>query len=167
MLHLFCAGLMKALTKWILTIILEINDGNKAKIALFDERIDNFPYITPTPHLNWSSFKGGITQFARKSKKEKMHATGSFAGFRSSAFISALFQIYHSIGFNDEVLPNDYDYVNKSIELSLTNIRVKIHRAIETLLDVYFDCKRSEWNPTMFPDFDQKIISVGVYVSLV
>ena len=29
------------------------------------------------------------------------------------------------------------------------------------------DCKRSEWNPTILPEFDQTIVSVGVYVSLV
>ena len=84
------------------------------KLALFDGRMHNFPYVTAMPHLNWSTFNGGILQFARKSKMEKMQATGSFGGFRSSAFISELLQIYHAIGFNDEELPNEYSYVNES-----------------------------------------------------
>jgi len=32
LLHLFCAGLMKSLTQWILTIILEINAKGMNKI---------------------------------------------------------------------------------------------------------------------------------------
>ena len=139
------------------------------RLALFDGRMHNFPYVTAMPHLNWSTFNGGILQFARKSKMEKMQATDSFGGFRSSAFISALFQIYHAIGFNDDVLPNEYNYVNetKQQNLHLFNIRRKIHMALETLLDVYFDCKRTEWDPTTLDDFEKKLISVGVHVSLV
>ena len=129
----------------------------------------NFPYVTGMPHLNWSTFNGGILQFARKSKMEKMQATGSFGGFRSSAFISALFQIYHSIGFNDDVLPNIYNYVRetKCINLRLKDIRSKIQTAIESILDVYFDCKRTEWDPNTLESFEKKLISLNIHVSLV
>jgi len=121
------------------------------------------------PHLNWSVFKGGILQFARKSKKEKQHASGSFGGFRSNAFISALFQIYHSIGFNDDILPNNYIFNDpkKGISLDLKNIRFKIQSAIEKLLDVYFDCKRKEWDPETLPQFQSKLITMGLNLSLV
>ena len=57
------------------------------------------------PHLNWQTFKGGLTKFARKNKREKEQATGAFGGFRSSSFVSILMQIYHAIGFRDDVLP--------------------------------------------------------------
>jgi len=142
---------------------------DESKIARFDERIHNFPYVTPMPHLNWSVFKGGILQFARKTKKDKQHASGSFGGFRSSAFISALFQIYHSIGFNDDILPNNYVFNDprKGISLDLKNIRNKIHSSIETLLDVYFDCKRKEWDPDTLPQFQSKLITMGLNLSLV
>ena len=129
----------------------------------------NFPYVTGMPHLNWSTFNGGILQFARKSKMEKMQATGSFGGFRSSAFISALIQIYHAIGFNDDVLPNIYNYIRetKCINLRLKDIRSKIQTAIESILDVYFGCKRTEWDPNALDSFEKKLISLNIHVSLV
>jgi len=120
------------------------------------------------PHLNWSTFKGGIIQFALKSKKEKMQATGSFGGFRSTAFISALIQIYHSIGFNDEVLSNNQLYSpEEGIALSLVNCRSKIQKAIESLLDVYFDCKRKEWDPSTLSVFQTKLKLMEVHILLV
>ena len=135
---------------------------------MFDGRIHNFPYVTPMPHLNWATFNGGIVQFGRKSKKEKLHATGSFGGFRSSAFISALFQIYHAIGFNDDILQNVYQFINENdvVFLKLNNVRFKVHKAIESLLDVYFDCKRSEWDPNNLNEFQNKLTSAGVHISL-
>jgi len=139
-----------------------------SKIALFDGRIHNFPYVTAMPHLNWSTFKGGIIQFALKSKKEKLLATGSFGGFRSTAFISALIQIYHAIGFNDEVLSNNQIYSSdEGLILNLVDIRSKIQRAIESLLDAYFDCKRKEWDPSTLEVFQTKLKIMEVHVLLV
>lgn len=171
LLHLFCAGLMKSLTQWTLTIIMQVNSKNKNKIALFDSRINNFPYVSNMPHLNWNTFKGGIMQFAVKSKKEKLLATGSFGGFRSTSFISALFQIYHCIGLNDDILPNTYQHrlVAKEEELryNFKNVRTKVRRAIESVLDIYFDCKRKDWCSSTLSVFQNKLSIMEAHVTLV
>jgi len=122
------------------------------------------------PHLNWSTFRGGIVQFATKSKREKLLATGSFGGFRSTAFISALLQIYFSIGFNDDILPNAEHEYSKGIHgtlLKLKNVRNKVQQAIKALLDVYFDCKRKEWKPDYLNAFERKLTVMEVHLKLV
>ena len=57
------------------------------------------------PHLHWTKMKGGIMRFAGKTYQELGRSSGSFGGFRSTTFISLLFQIYYSIGFNGEIVP--------------------------------------------------------------
>jgi len=160
-LHLFCAGLMKALVGWTLTIIEGVASDDK--VALFDGRIHGFPFVTPMPHLNWAYFVGGIMQFNRKSKAEKLQATGSFGGFRSSSFISMLFQVYYAIGVNGDVLPSEHIINNKT----LTNVRGKVLRAIECLLDAYFDCKRKEWRPEYLNEFQNKLSNLSIHLLLV
>jgi len=139
------------------------------KIALFDSRIHNFSYVTSMPHLNWTTFKGGIMQFATRSKKEKLQATGSFGGFRSSSFISALFQIYYAIGFNNDILPNDHRHrrIQEQTYFDVNRVRSKVQIAIETILDVYFDCKRKEWNPDTLDIFQSKLHLMEVHLTLV
>jgi len=160
-LHLFCAGLMKALVGWTLTIIEAASADSQ--VAIFDGRIHCFPYVTVMPHLNWEYYVGGIMQFNRKSKSEKLQATGSFGGFRSSAFISMLFQIYYAIGSNGDVLQADHVTNNKQLD----NVRGKVLKAIECLLDVYFDCKRREWRPEYLTEFQKKLSSLSVHMLLV
>jgi len=142
-------------------------DGKK--IALFDSRIHNFPYVTTMPHVNWTNFKGGIMQFALKSKKEKMQATSSFGGFRSTAFISSLFQIYFAIGFNDDIIPNNHRHMrgHENAFLDVKRVRSKVMTAIEAILEVYFDCKRSEWKPHSLSVFQSKLSLMEVHLSLV
>jgi len=109
-------------------------------------------------------------QFATKSKREKLLATGSFGGFRSTAFISALLQIYFAIGFNDDVLPNaehEHSTGTHGKVLKLKNVRLKVQQAIENLLDVYFDCKRKEWKPDTLDAFQRKLTVMEVHVKLV
>jgi len=166
-LHLFCAGLLKALLGWTLTIIDSVSDVQQ--VSLFDHRIHNFPYVASMPHVNWQHFTGGIMQYNRKSKAEKLLATGSFGGFRSSSFISMLLQTYYAIGSNDDVLKSDI--VTKAakniVSRKLLNVRGKVLKAIECLLDVYFDCKRKEWRPLMLSDFQTKVSTLSVHLLLV
>jgi len=166
-LHLFCAGLLKALLGWTLSIVDSVSDVHQ--VSLFDRRIHNFPYVTAMPHVNWQYFTGGIMKFNRKSKAEKLQATGSFGGFRSSSFISMLLQTFYAIGTNDDVLKSDI--VTKSakniMSRKLYNVRGKVLKAIECLLDVYFDCRRKEWSPLMLTDFQSKISRLPVHLLLV
>jgi len=166
LLHLFCAGLFKALAGWILTII-STTSTDKQK-ALFDSRIHNFPYIYPMPHLNWSYFVGGILKYNQKSKSERLHATGAFGGFRSSSFISMLFQIYYAIGNNDDVITSSVlsRTSSQAVPRPFHNVRAKILKAIECSLDAYFDCKRKEWRPEYLSNFQAKLSSLSVHVLL-
>jgi len=115
------------------------------------------------PHVNWTLFRGGIMQFARKSKKDRLLATGSFGGFRSSAFVSALFQIYFAIGFNCDILKEEYILVGSRF----SNVRSKVQRAIEAVLDVYFDCKKRDWKPNELPILQSKLHLMEVHLTLV
>jgi len=164
-LHLFCAGLMKALLGWTLTIIEGASTAKQ--IALFDGRVHCFPYVTPMPHLNWASYIGGIMQFNRKSKSEKLQATGSFGGFRSTSFISMLLQVYYSIGVNDDVLGGSMIHTPTGNNKALHNVRGKVLMAIECVLDAYFDCKRREWRPDYISEFQKKLSSLSVHMLLV
>ena len=101
-------------------------------------------------------------QFARKSKKDKLLATGSFGGFRSTAFIAALFQLHFAIGFNDDILKEEYAHLRGSRN-SFSDVRSKVQRAIEAILDVYFDCKRREWNPVTLPILQSKLHLMEVH----
>jgi len=95
-LHLFCAGLMKSLTKAIVSIVHNVTTKNKAfshSKGLFDFRISNFEYVHDMPYVHWTKLKGGIMRFAGKSIQELGRSSGSFGGFRSSTFISLLFQV--------------------------------------------------------------------------
>ena len=113
--------------------------------------------VTDMPHLNWETFKGGIMKFARKNKREKEQATGSFGGFSSSSFVSILFQTYYAIGFGIDVLPGDinFEFVtgHDKGNIMLGNVRAKVHNAMTSILDKYFDCKRSEWTNALSNSF--------------
>ena len=92
------------------------------------------------PHVYWTTFSGGLMQFGSKSIKNKELATGSLGGFNSTTFISLLIQIYYSIGFNNNVLPEkNFIYY----DLKLGNVTDKVLSAIASLLDAYFQAKRT------------------------
>ena len=172
-LHNFCAGLMKSLVKFILTIA-----HNLGKIQEFstvasrlEERVIDFCYVHDMPHVNWTKFKDGVMQYVQTSKQEQGRATGSFGGFRSNSFISLLIQIYYSIGFDDYILPGPrkkviWTYKNGDM-IELVDIRGRISRSIESVLDVYFDVKRSEWIEDDVVNFDQKLKNLYTHYMLV
>jgi len=172
LLHLFCAGLMKSCTAWITTIISAVHKDSsglyRANCSVFDKRISCFPYVSEMPHLYWTRFKGGLMQFSRKNKKEKEMATGSFGSFRSTTFISALFQSYYAIGFQGDVLPNDRNFVfrNPIQDVKLGNVTGKVQRAIVSLLDCYFECKRKVWTEENLKFLERKLKLMYLHVGL-
>ena len=169
LLHLFCAGLMKSLVQWVMTIISCIsqypNSGFKNGPVIFDSRISNFPYVHDMPHLYWTTFRSGLMQFGKKSKKEKELATGSLGGFKSTTFISLLVQIYFSIGFNNDVLPTNINFMYYQINLG--NVANKVLIAIASLLDAYFQSKRTTWTNEQLDHFGKTINELYVHLLLV
>jgi len=156
LLHVFCGGLMKTLTKFIISIVEGICSPKYItnlttnmthgeyynKHVLFNDRIDCFPYTTRMPHLNWTRFKGGILKHNCKPK-QVLYATGSFGGFRSTSFISLLVQILYSLG--DDIIPESGHYrLRNGREAKDPGKRIKV--AVVLLLDVYFDSKRRQWS---------------------
>ena len=172
LLHLFCAGLMKSCTAWITTIISAIQKESsgifRSNCSVYDKRISNFPYMSEMPHLHWTRFKGGLMQFSRKNMKEKEMATGSFGSFRSTTFISTLFQSYYAIGFQGDVLPNSGDFVftNNNQNIRLGNVTAKVQRAIVSLLDCYFECKRKVWTKENLDILEHKLKLMYLHVGL-
>ena len=98
-------------------------------------------------------------KFARKNKREKEQATGSFGGFRSSSFVSILMQVYHAIGFRDDVFPGiaNFEFVTEKGKIKLGNVRAKVQNTIASILDSYFDCKRTEWTNALSEEFQNKL----------
>ena len=107
-------------------------------------------------------------KFARKNKREKEQATGSFGGFRSSSFVSILMQVYHAIGFRDDVLPGiaNFEFVTEKGKIKLGNVRAKVQNTIASILDSYFDCKRTEWTNALSEEFQNKLNNMYVHIKL-
>ena len=175
-LHCFCAGLMKSLVKTVISIIFTLSskdDGkNKASFksskGVFDRRISTFGYVHDMPHVHWTIFKAGIIRYVNKSIQEKGRSGGSFGGFRSTSFISLLIQIYYSIGFDGSVLPiGRIQFTNNKKCINLNDMQNKVLRAIYSVLDVYFDVKRKEWNEQDLLHFKSKLSNLYVHYMLV
>jgi len=170
-LHLFCAGLMKSLTKTIVSIVHGITTKNKTYInskGLLDYRISNFDLVHDMPHVYWTKMKGGIMRFAGKTTQELGRSSGSFGGFRSSTFISLLFQIYYSIGFNGEVVPNKCTTFSKGKKsVVIEDIQGPILKTIYYLLDIYFDVKRREWTESEISILSAKLYNLYAHYIIV
>jgi hypothetical protein len=93
-----------------------------------------------------------------KSNAQKGRTTGSLGGMRSSHFVTLLLQAYFCIGFDGSVLPTEKDFLyqrNTAVadvsqkrrriteEVYVGNVSKKILSAIELVLSVYFQCRRS------------------------
>jgi hypothetical protein len=154
------------------------NDSKyKEAKALLDFRLDNFPSGPDLPHVPRTKFRGGLTRLcANKSAQDKNRATGSGGGFRSNHFITALLQLILCIGTNGEILPNEDNYFfkikykpkptkksdqdpakkkisneehgRKEYAVNVKNPTQKFMNAAHSLLDVYFQCKKSEFTET-------------------
>jgi Plavaka transposase len=115
---------------------------------------------------------------ANKSAQDKNRATGSGGGFRSNHFITALLQLILCIGTSGDILPNEDNYEfkikykpkptksaqgskkksNKTSKqeehgrreyaVNVKNPTQKFMNAAHSLLDVYFQCKKSEFTET-------------------
>jgi len=175
-LHCFGAGLMKSLVKTIITIIFNLSskdDGRKKPSfklnkGVFDRRVSMFGYVHDMPHVHWTTFKAGVIRYVNKSTQERGRSGGSFGGYRSNSFISLLIQIYYSIGFDGSVLPTGrIQFTNNKKCIVLTNMQNKVHRAIFSVLDVYFDVKRKEWTEIDLQIFEKKLSNMYVHYMLV
>jgi len=156
-LHLFCAGLMKSLVKTIITIIYTISKLDKIHYSRscmkIDQRIINFEYVNEEmPHVHWTRFNEGIMCHVPSTIQDRGHSTGSFGGYRSTSFISLLIQLFYSIGNDYVILPKNFMLKNTEID-----IQNRVLRAIRTILEVYFDVCRSEWNLHEITLFEKKV----------
>ena len=110
LLHTEAAGISKNVTIWTFNNIniVQENDKNfKDSMVILDNRFINFlPLKCNIEHMKWEYFIFGISQFVDKDKNNRNNTTGTFSGFRSSAFVSILFQLYFCISPNDDILPN-------------------------------------------------------------
>jgi hypothetical protein len=112
--HVFCAGLQKSATSWIMTIVdslSKLDNKYENASALLDQRLKDYPHNPELPHMVNTFFKTGLTSLGtNKSTSEKHQATGSGKGYRSSWWGCALLQIFFCIGYHGDVLPNDINY---------------------------------------------------------
>jgi hypothetical protein len=178
--HVFCAGLMKSAVLWIVTIIACIADiENNNAITLVDQRLKDYPYTPVLPHLVNTFFNKGLTSIAtKKSKDEKSQATGTGQGYRSSWWVCALIQLFFCIGYHGDVLPNSpnfmanvmvYDKETKTKSprnINLGNPTSKVLNLIYTMLDVYFECKRTAFTDGNIERLESAIKSMNVHFDL-
>ena len=152
LLHVFAAGVIKNLVTWILTIIKTISLSSDKRftnnMGVLDNRIINFPYCPMLPHINWTKFTEGLSFLAdNRTQGEKQNATGAGGGYRSSHFVTALFQLYFAIGHNGDVLPidNNYTYSSRHVEdINLGNVTKAVLNAIVATLECYFLAKKTD-----------------------
>ena len=166
-LHLFCAGLMKSLVKSIITVVNSISKLCKEysrSPGVLDSRLSTIGYVHDMPHVYWATVHGGIMRHVGKSKQERSHSTGSFGGFRSTTFISLLIQIYYCIIPDNSILPSADIFIK---HLRVKDVKGRVLRSIYSLLDVYFEVKRSEWEEVDLQNFEQKVNNLYVHYMLV
>ena len=169
--HTEAAGVLKNVTIWTLNIIniVQENDKNfKDSMVILDNRFINFlPLKSNIEHMNWEYFIFGISQFVDKDKNNRNNTTGTFSGFRSSAFVSILFQLYFCISPNDDILPNipKYKFTCNSKSIIVYNLLKIVKCTILIVLDVYFDLKKNIYNETDLTILQNKLYTMVDYVN--
>jgi hypothetical protein len=166
--HVFCAGLMKSTSSWILTIIYAFSkhDSNYSNAAgIFDDRLRNFPHTPKSSHVPYTFFRNGLMSIAEnKDKKEEQQDTGAGGGYRSGYWITALLHTYHCIGYSGDVLPNRANYVFNGINVG--NPTAKVLNLIYSLLNVYFECKRSGFTENQILQLEKELTTCYAHLSV-
>jgi hypothetical protein len=119
---------------------------------MLDARLTNFPAIPDTPHMPKTIFKGGLTRIIKDTNKQV--ATGAGGGFRSSHWITAIFQLIFVIGTDGEILPNTKSFYGKNDE-NLGNVQAKVLDCCYAILICYFECKRSSFTDSQVETLDR------------
>ena len=150
--HVFCAGLMKAAVSWTVNIISTIASASKQKeykyrqsASLFDARLAAFPVIPAAPHLPKTTFKEGLLfkLMRNATAADRSLASSAGGGYRSSHWITAMFQMIFVIGSNGDVLPDNKHFMFNGEDLG--NIQAKVLDCFYCMLICYFECKRSSF----------------------
>jgi hypothetical protein len=165
--HVFCAGLMKSGASWILTIIYAFSkhEGFSNAAGLFDDRLRNFPHTPERCHVPYTFFRNGLMSIAeKKDKKEEQQDTGAGGGYRSGYWITALLHIYHCIGYSGDVLPNRANYEFNGINVG--NPTAKVFNLIYSLLNVYFECKRSGFTENQIQQLEKELKSCHAHLTV-
>jgi hypothetical protein len=139
---------MKAAVFWSITIVSEISKQHRDyenSATLFDARLKEFPTIPETPHLPRTTFKHGLLFKLMRDTTEADRVISSSAGggYRSSHWITAMFQMIFVIGSNGDVLPNANKFTFKGANLG--NVRGKVLDCFYSMLTCYFECKRTSF----------------------
>ena len=159
--HLFCAGLMKSLGKSIITIVHTLSNTShlsNSNSCILDSRLAGIGYVHDMPHVNWTMVTGGIMRYVESNVQERGQSTGSFCGFKSTTFISLLIQIYYCIIPVEDILPSKDITINAGNRgIIVKDMKGRVLRAIYSLLDVYFEVKRTEWDDNDISNLKKKI----------
>lgn len=138
-------------------------------IALIDSRLADFPFVPVLPHVPINvRFKEGLTKIvSNKSRDKKANATGSGGGYRSSYWIVALIQFYFCIGHFGDVLPNDNNYTLPTMKkIKLGNVTAKIFNAVYSILNLYFQLKKSSFTELEIDELERLTESANTHLTL-
>ena len=161
-LHCVIGGHIKSGLTWIQRIINQITRSNdtqfKISNTLYDTRVSKFPIVPVVPHVEWTTFKTGLSHMSASEKKnEKKSSTGNGGGYRTSALVPALIQTYFAIGYYGDILPvtdtykfcvsankNDGTKKKNKINFIVKNVTFTCLTAIKDLLNFYFNLQKHE-----------------------
>jgi hypothetical protein len=161
--HVFCGGLMKAGVSWCLTIIFEISKqcpDHFESPTLFDARLKSFPHVPETPHLPKTIFNNGLLfkLLRHTSEADRAVASSAGGGYRSSHWITAMFQMIFVIGTHGDILPSAKRFMLNGENLG--NVQAKVLDCFYSMLICYFECKRSSFT-------DKHAEQIGRYCTVV
>ena len=92
------------------------------------------------------------------STAKKGRSTGSGGGIRSNHFIVALIQFYFAIA---DLLPDSrLSLKSRRHQASISNVAKVMITCIGSVIDLYFDLKRSSWNEAEIKALEHKVSSV-------
>jgi hypothetical protein len=92
------------------------------------------------------------------TEADRALASSAGGGYRSSHWITAMFQMIFVIGTKGDILPNAKEYVYN--DENLGNVQAKVLDCFYSMLICYFECKRSSFT-------DKQAEQIGRYCNVV
>jgi hypothetical protein len=131
-----------------------------------------FPYVPSTPHVANVFFKKGVmSMVGGASRNEKTLAAHSMGKIPSSHFVTMLLMLYFVIGDKGYVLPNTKDFMYKKPKgggaVNLKNVTEKVLTAIRSILDLYFECKKSAHTDSSLIELEKLVKTAQIRYLLV
>jgi hypothetical protein len=99
----------------------------------------------------------------------QQNASGNGGSHRSGHWVTALLQFFFCIGHHSDVLPNEDDYTipgaGGAADRTFGNPTVKVFNLLYSLLDIYFQCKKTTFSEAQIKQLESDIPSMVAHLT--